>query len=196
MFSWIIEKKSRILEINDWNFVVENNFSEPLQIGQSIAHDWACMTITSFDLEKYSFFAMQETLNLTNFNTKKPWDFFNVERCIKLWDRLDWHMVSWHIDTVWEVSELVKNSDGSLWVYINYDKNFSKYIITKWSITINWTSLTIILDEPWKLWVSLIPITQEITNLWELKLWDKVNLEFDLVGKYIFKNSPHPKSFS
>lgn len=188
MFSWIIEKKSRIIDINNWNFTVENKFLEPLNIGQSIAHDWACMTLTSFDDEKYCFFAMEESLKLTNFSSKKVWDYFNIERCIKLWDRLDGHMVSGHVDTVWIVSNIVKNSDNSLVLEVEYDKNFSKYIIPKGSITINGTSLTIVLDEPWKLAVSLIPITQEMTNLWELKLWDKVNLEFDLVGKYIYKN--------
>lgn len=188
MFSWIIEQKAKILSLENWNFEIENTFKEPLQIGQSIAHDWACMTLTSWDEKSYKFFAMQETLKVTNFSTKKAWDFFNVERCVKVWDRLDWHIVSGHVDTVWTVSEIVKNPDSSIFLYISFDENFSKYIIPKWSITINWTSLTVVEDLPGKISVSLIPITQEITNLWALKAWDKVNLEFDIVGKYLFKN--------
>lgn len=188
MFSWIIEQKAKILSVENWNFEIENTFKEPLQIGQSIAHDGACMTLTSWNEKLYKFFAMQETLKVTNFSTKKAWDFFNVERCVKVWDRLDWHIVSGHVDTVWTVSEIVKNPDSSIFLYISFDENFSKYIIPKWSITINWTSLTVVEDLPGKISVSLIPITQEITNLWALKAWDKVNLEFDIVGKYLFKN--------
>ncbi len=189
MFSWIIEKKAKILAIDKWNFTVENVFDEPLQIGQSIAHDGACMTITSFDNKKYSFFAMEESLKLTNFSTKKLWDFFNVERCVKVWDRLDGHIVSGHIDITWEISKIIKNSDDSLEVFVNFSPDFSKYIIPKWSITINWVSLTIVQEWADFLSISLIPITQEITNLWTLKIWDKVNLEFDIVGKYIYKNN-------
>lgn len=189
MFSWIIERKAKILDVENWNFTIENVFNEPLQIGQSIAHDWACMTLTTFDNEKYTFFAMQESLKLTNFSTKKPWDFFNVERCVKVWERLDGHIVSWHIDTIWTITNIIKNSDNSLEVFVSFWENFSKYIIPKWSITINWVSLTIAKEWEDFLSVWLIPITQEITNLWNLKVWDKVNLEFDIVGKYIYKNN-------
>ena len=187
MFSWIIEQKAKILNINAWEFTITNTFKEPLVIGQSIAHDWACMTITSFDEEKYTFFAMQESLKLTNFENKKVWDYFNVERCLKIWDRLDWHMVSGHVDTVWIVQNIKKYDDNSIEIFIKYNTDFSKNLIPKWSITINWTSLTVVQDLPWELSVCLIPITQQITNLWDLKPNDKVNLEFDLVGKYLFK---------
>lgn len=188
MFSWIIEKKAKILEINNWNFTIENTFKDPLQIWQSIAHDGACMTLTGLTPEKYTFFAMEESLKLTNFFTKKTWDYFNVERCVKVWDRLDWHIVSGHVDTIWIVKNIKINDDNSWDLDVSYDSNFSKYIVPKWSITINWTSLTIVNDLPWELRVCLIPLTQEITNLWNLKVWDQVNLEFDIIGKYIYKN--------
>lgn len=189
MFSWIIEKKAKILAIENWNFTVENVFNEPLKIGQSIAHDGACMSITSFDEKKYTFFAMEESLKKTNFSTKKPWDFFNIERCVKVWDRLDGHIVSGHIDTIWEVFKIIKNNDTSIEVFVNFPESFSKYIIPRWSITINWVSLTIVKESSDFLSVCLIPITQEITNLWNLKVWDKVNLEFDIVWKYILKQN-------
>jgi len=187
MFSWIIEQKAKILDIKSWLFTIENTFKEPLQVGQSIAHDWACMTIIQFDKEKYSFFSMQESLKITNFGTKKIWDYFNVERSLKIWDRIDWHFVSWHIDTIWTVDKLVINKDNSKIIYIKFDKKYANFIIKKWSITINWVSLTIV-DE-WEdfLSVSLIPLTQEITNLWDLEVWNKVNLEFDMMWKYINK---------
>lgn len=189
MFSWIIEKKAKILNIEGGIFTVENTFKDELQIGQSIAHDWACMTLTSWNSDKYSFFAMEESLKVTNFYTKKAWDSFNVERCVKVWDRLDGHIVSGHVDTIWEISEIIKNSDSSIEIFVKFPENFSKYIIPKWSITINWTSLTIVKEGIDYLSVSLIPITQEITNLWTLQVWDMVNLEFDIIGKYIIKNN-------
>jgi riboflavin synthase len=187
MFSWIIEQKATILDIKNWVFEVENTFGEIPTIWQSIAHDWACMTITNATLEKYSFFAMQESLSVTNFHTKKIWDYFNVERSLKVWDRIDWHFVTWHIDTVWNIDKIIINDDKSKIIYTKFDEKYTNFIIKKWSITINWVSLTIV--DAWNdyLSVSLIPLTQEITNLWILKVWDIVNLEFDMMWKYISK---------
>lgn len=189
MFSGIIESKAKILKRDGWLFTVENTFKEPLVIGQSIAHDGACMTVTEWDSEKYSFFVMQESLNVTNFQYKKDWEYFNIERCVKVGDRIDGHIVSGHIDTIWEISKLEKWDDGSLQVFVQFDEKYSKYVIPKGSITINGTSLTVVKE--WKDFLSvwLIPLTQEVTNLWMLQVWDKVNLEFDLVGKYIFKQN-------
>lgn len=187
MFSWIIENKARILDIKDGLFSVENTFDEILSIWQSVAHDGACMTITRADKDSYSFFAMQESLKITNFWKKEIGDYFNVERSIKVWDRVDGHFVSGHIDTTGKVSKLIKNTDGSLILGIDFDKEYDNFIIKKWSITINGVSLTIVDESNWFLSVSLIPLTQEITNLWDLKIWDTVNLEFDMMGKYIHK---------
>ena len=187
MFSWIIEQKAKILDIKNWLLTVENTFDEIPTIWQSIAHDWACMTITEAKKESYSFFSMEESLKITNFWNKKNWDYFNVERSIKVWDRIDWHFVSWHIDTTWIINKIIKNNDNSLIVYVNFDKKYNDFVIKKWSITINWVSLTIVEEWIWFLSVSLIPLTQEITNLWDLKIWDNVNLEFDMIWKYISK---------
>lgn len=187
MFSWIIEQKAKILDIKDWIFTVENTFKESLHIGQSIAHDWACMTIIEFNKDYYKFFSMEESLKITNFWSKKIWDYFNVERSLKIWDRIDWHFVSWHIDTVWIVDKIIINGDSSKIIYIKFDKKYANFIIKKWSITINWVSLTIV--EEWVdfLSVSLIHLTQEITNLWTLEYWNEVNLEFDMMWKYMQK---------
>ena len=165
MFSWIIEHKATILDIKNWVFEVENTFNEIPIIWQSIAHDWACMTIIKASKEKYSFFAMEESLKITNFWTKKIWDYFNVERSLKVWDRIDWHFVTWHIDTIWKIDKIIVNNDRSKIIYTKFDEKYSNFIIKKGSITINWVSLTIV--EEWNdfLSVSLIPLTQEITNL-------------------------------
>lgn len=185
MFSWIIENKAKILSINEWKITVENIFSETLEIWQSIAHDWACMTITDFDDEKYTFFAMEESFKKTNFWEKKSWDFFNVERSLNFWWKVDGHFVTGHIDTTWIVKSIDKRSDWSWVYYISLDTKYNNNIIEKWSVSINWVSLTIV--ENWDDFfsVSLIPLTQEITNMWELEAWNRVNLEFDMMWKYI-----------
>lgn len=189
MFSGIIEKKAKILK-RDWGrFTVENTLGTDLKIGQSIAHDGACMTLESFDEESYSFFVMEESLKKTNYGDKKVWESFNVERCLKVDDRIDGHFVSGHVDTTGQVGLTETQADNSLILGVRFPKDFSHYTIDKWSITINGTSLTIMDRSPWYIAVSLIPLTQDWTNLWELQLGDSVNLEFDMLGKYILNKA-------
>ena len=185
MFSGIIEKQSKILNIDNGRFTMVNPFGNTLQIGQSIAHDGACMTVESFDAEKYSFFAMEESFSLTNFWNKNIWDSFNLERCLQVWERIDGHFVSGHIDTTGKVKSLTKNDDDSLIIEVTYNKDFSDLVVHKGSITLNGTSLTVTHHLPWELQVWLIPITQEMTNLWDISVWDSINMEFDMLGKYI-----------
>lgn len=187
MFSGIIQKKSKIISVDKWNFIVENNFDEMLEIWESIAHDGTCMTIIDFSKEKYSFFVMEESLKLTNFSEKKSWNYFNAERSMKLNDAVNWHFVTWHIDTIWTINQIIKNWDDSIEIFVWFPKKYENNIIDKWSITINWVSLTVCKNWENYLSVSIIPHTQEITNLWELKVWDNVNLEFDMIWKYINK---------
>ncbi len=187
MFSWIIRNKAKILEINNWNYTLENIFKKDLNLWISIAHDWACMTVTKSSPEKYSFFVMEESIKKTNFKNKKVWDYFNIEWSLKMSDTMDGHFVSWHVDTTWEVTKIIKNDDDSKYYYINFSEKYKNLIIEKWSITINWVSLTIVEDWNDYLSVSIIPLTQEITNIWDLEVWDIVNLEFDILGKYINK---------
>jgi riboflavin synthase len=185
MFSGIIEHKARILEKNNGIFRIENTFADTLIEWQSIAHDGACMTLTNITSEYYEFFTMKESLSVTNFEFKKVWGFFNVERCLKIWDRIDGHMVSGHIDTVWKVILIEIQADGSLLLGISYPNQYDSLVIKKWSITINGVSLTIVSLESWSITVSLIPLTQDWTNLWNSSIGDPVNIEFDMIGKYI-----------
>jgi riboflavin synthase len=145
------------------------------------------MTITSFDKDTYSFFTMEESLKITNFSQKKQWDFFNVEQSLRLNDAVNWHMVTWHIDTLWDVTDIIINSDQSIEIFVSFDSKYKNYIIDKWSVTINWVSLTVCKNWDNYLSVSVIPHTQDVTNLWELSIWNRVNLEFDMVWKYINK---------
>lgn len=187
MFSWIIEHQARILARNGGEFVIENTFDEPLVIGQSIAHDGACMTLTTWNADSYGFFVMEESLGVTNFWKKSTGDTFNVERSLKLWDRIDGHMVSGHVDTIWEVWMIEVLHDWSKILKILFDKKYNVLIIRKGSITINGVSLTIVEDGDGYLTVSLIPLTQEWTNLGTLEVADTVNLEFDMIAKYAQK---------
>ncbi|NVP17495.1 riboflavin synthase [Candidatus Gracilibacteria bacterium] len=187
MFSGIIENKARILDIDNGNFTVENIFKTPLKQGISVAHDGACMTIIDSDEKKYSFFVMQESIKKTNFKTKQIGDFFNVEGSLKLSDTMDGHFVSGHVDTTGIVEKIIENDDGSKYYFVKYDTKYNNLVIEKGSITINGVSLTVVEDAKDYLSVSIIPHTQTITNIGLLKVGDTVNLEFDILGKYINK---------
>ena len=185
MFTWIIETKTEIIARDGGRFTLKNPFSWELKLGQSIAHDGACMTIESFNDGTYTIFMMEESLNKTHFSEKKVWDMINIERCLKVDDRIDGHFVSGHIDTIWEVNLLDKKWDGSLIVWVSFAKEHDIYTIVKGSIALNWVSLTVVDKSEWYISVSLIPLTQDWTNLGEIKIWDKINIEFDMLGKYI-----------
>lgn len=189
MFTGIVESKAKILSVKNWHFEVENSFQEPLKVGQSIAHDGACMTLEKITKKSYSFFVMEESLGKTNFWTKNIWDFFNVERCLQVGDRIDGHFVSGHIDTTGKIIKTLKKKDDSLFIFIEFPKKFRKFLIEKWSVTINWVSLTVVDLTVTSLSISLIPLTQKMTNLWILKKNDIVNLEFDMLGKYILNKT-------
>jgi len=190
MFSGIVIWKAKIFDISWWTFVVENTFdTQELSVWCSIAHDGACMTITSFSKETYSFFAMQESLSKTNFWQKKAWETFNVEQCIRYGDRVDWHFVTGHIDTTWTVKSTHIATDWSMELVILYPQAFNPYIISKWSIAINGVSLTVVQDDIDSFSVRLIPITQELTNLWTLTKNHTVNLEYDMLAKYAYKHA-------
>ncbi len=185
MFTGIIEKKSKILKIEDSRFTVENCFRDELKLGQSVAHDGACMTLEKIKDGSYSFFVMEESFKKLNFHAKRVWEYFNTERSLKADDRIDGHFVSGHIDTTGEIITYERLDDNSLILGVSFAKEHSKYTIEKWSIALNWVSLTIIDVSSWYISVSLIPLTQDWTNLWDLKLWDLINIEFDMLGKYI-----------
>jgi riboflavin synthase len=201
MFTGIIEKKGHILDIHQGVFTIENPFSdtEKLVLWQSISHDGACMTITDIGnawrktgRPYYSFFTMEESWKQTNFWSKNIGNSFNVERAMIYGQRVDGHMVSGHIDTTAEIYEISKNSDDSRNVNIQLSPEDEKYCIYKGSIAINGVSLTVAEIKQVKgiylLTVCLIPYTREHTNLSSLNVWDIVNVEFDMAGKYILNS--------
>lgn len=187
MFSGIIKNSAQILEKKWGNFTVENILGREIIVWESISHNGACMTITWGNSEVYSFFVMQESLDKTSLWEKKAWDLLNIETSLKMSDSLDGHFVSGHIDTTWKIIKIIENTDTSKYYFIQYDEKFHNLIIEKWSITVNGVSLTVVADNPDNFSISVIPLTQKITNIWDLKIWDTVNLEFDIFAKYINK---------
>ena len=189
MFTWIIESTAPILAINGSEFTVQNMFLEPVEIGQSIAHDGACMTVTGITDETYTFFAMEESLKKTNFWRKRVGDLFNVERCLQIGDRLDGHFVTGHIETMAEIEHIQIHDDGSRTIQISYNELYDQLVVDKWSIAINGVSLTVVEVTTGWCTIWLIPHTLAATNLWKLELGWIVNVEFDLLAKYAQKKA-------
>jgi riboflavin synthase len=191
MFSGIIEQLGQVIKIekdkSNIHFTITNPFEEAIYIDQSIAHNGCCLTVVSIDNEAktYVVTAIDETLNKTNLGS---WDIgtkVNLERCIKADSRLDGHFVQGHVDSKIQCIK-VEDKNGS-WEYtFTLPRNYAHLVVDKGSIAINGTSLTLILDEDiTKLKVAIIPYTYEHTNFHQLKAMDYVNVEFDILGKYI-----------
>lgn len=186
MFSWIVEVKSKILSINWKVFEIENRFSD-LRLWDSIAHDWVCLTVFEITDNSYKVEVMPETLDKTNLGTKRVWDFLNIERPVKVWWRLDGHIVQWHVDDKWQLKKIVKDQNSYI-LHISYPKVLWEYLVKKWSVCLNWVSLTIVDVDDNVLLVSIVSHTWSVTNLSDISIWDQVNIETDILAKYLVKN--------
>lgn len=195
MFTGIVENIGFVKEIRknqeNIDFVIESDLAQELKIDQSIAHNGCCLTVVEILPEnQYVVTAIKETLNKTNLSEWKISDAVNLERCTQVGGRLDGHIVQGHIDLVGSVEE-IQNLEGSYKIKISYsfppDGAFFT-LVPQGSITINGISLTVAEDiEKGLFSVAIIPYTWEHTNMKFLKKGDKVNLEFDILGKYLFK---------
>lgn len=188
MFTGIIEDlgvvKALEEEKGNLHITVESQISSELKIDQSVAHNGVCLTVVSKTASNYKVTAIGETLAKTNLNHLKPGDQVNLERAMKLGNRLDGHMVQGHVDQI-GICERIIEENGS-WIFtISYDESPGNITIEKGSITINGISLTVINSEINRFSVAIIPYTYEHTNLKVLKQGTEVNLEFDVLGKYI-----------
>ena len=188
MFTGIIEEVGTIAAIEkdaeNIHFTVQAGMTPELKIDQSVAHNGCCLTVVDISNDTYKVTAIQETLNKTNLKDWRVGSKVNLERCMQLGGRLDGHIVQGHVDTVGECVE-IENRDGS-WVFtIRY--NSTDVTVEKGSITINGTSLTVVDSKDNEFSVHIIPYTYEHTNFHTLKVGDKVNLEFDIIGKYVAK---------
>lgn len=188
MFTGIIEEVGQIVEINEdksnLNIYVSALMTSELKIDQSVAHNGVCLTVVAVNDNSYLVTAIQETLEKSNLGNLKVGDPVNLERGMKLGARLDGHLVQGHVDQT-AACVNVKEENGS-WVYtFNYDLALGNMTIEKGSITINGVSLTVINSEINSFSVAIIPYTYEHTTFKELEKGDTVNLEFDVIGKYV-----------
>lgn len=189
MFTGIIEQlgeiKNIVREGGNLHITVEAEMTPELKIDQSLAHNGICLTVVSIAKNTYTVTAIQETLDKTNLGDLNLGDLVNLERCMKMGGRLDGHIVQGHVDKT-AVCTNVKTEDGS-WVFsFEYSKNnASEITVEKGSITVNGTSLTVVDSKDNGFSVCIIPYTYHNTCFKNLKKGDKVNLEFDIIGKYV-----------
>lgn len=196
MFSGIIETIATLRNIekegSNIHFTLESEYTHELKIDQSVAHNGVCLTVTSIDGNTYSVTAIEETLRLTNLGNLTVGDEVNFERCIRMNDRLDGHIVQGHVDGVAMVQS-VSDRDGSWEFTFELGSDFTdinghapeKLIIHKGSITINGTSLTVTHVTGRTFGVAIIPYTYEHTNFHTFQVGDFVNIELDVLGKYV-----------
>jgi len=190
MFTGIIEAfgvvKNLVKDGGNLHITLESKMASELKIDQSVAHNGVCLTVVSCEAKNYTVTAIQETLIKSNLGLLKLGDHINLERAMKLGNRLDGHMVQGHVDQTAKCIGL-DNQKGS-WVYsFDYDVDQSNITIEKGSITVNGVSLTVINSKKNQFSVAIIPYTYENTNFHKLNIDEMVNLEFDLIGKYITK---------
>jgi riboflavin synthase len=188
MFTGIIEAVGEVTktEVQGSNrvFWIRSRLSAELKIDQSLSHNGACLTIEEIQGTEHRVTAVQETLEKTDLGDWQVGDRVNLERCLMLNGRLDGHMVQGHVDTVGYLIEK-KDMQGSWQFSFRFPSEFSTLMIEKGSITVNGISLTAFNISDQGFTVAIIPYTYEHTNLSDLQANDKVNLEFDMIGKYI-----------
>ncbi|SFN47880.1 riboflavin synthase alpha chain [Bizionia echini] len=190
MFTGIIEDIGNIqqLEKEDQNLhiTVSSNITSELKIDQSVAHNGICLTVVKIDGKNYTVTAIDETIKKTNISNLQVGDSVNLERAMKLGARLDGHMVQGHVDQTAECTH-VEEASGS-WVFtFKYDETLNNITIEKGSITINGVSLTVVNSKKNSFSVAIIPYTFKHTNFNTFKVGTIVNLEFDVIGKYVSK---------
>jgi riboflavin synthase len=193
MFSGIIESLGQVEKVesdgSNLHFYISCDFIDEVYIDQSIAHDGVCLTVVEIILEKalYKITAIEETLHLTSLKNWEIGTLVNIERCLKAGDRLDGHFVQGHVDTTTRCID-IEEREGSWYFSFELGDKYKSLVVNKGSITINGISLTAILDEVNNaVKVAIIPYTFEHTNFKRLRKGDIVNLEFDILGKYVLR---------
>lgn len=188
MFTGIIESFGTIKKITkegtNVHFDIDSSLTSELKIDQSLAHDGVCLTVVETKPDTYRVTAIDETLQKTNLAEWVKGKKVNLERCMASNGRYDGHIVQGHVDQVGVVKK-VEDENGSWLFDIEYDPTLGNVTVEKGSITINGTSLTCFNSGLGKFSVAIIPYTYEHTNFHQLKVGDLVNLEFDIIGKYI-----------
>jgi riboflavin synthase len=190
MFTGIIETLGFVQEIkkdkDNLHITLASSITDELQIDQSVAHNGICMTVVAINKNLYTVTAIGETVKKTNISYWKTGDIVNLERAMKLGDRLDGHIVQGHVDQIGNCITALE-TNGSWYYTFEYDETIKNITIEKGSITVNGVSLTVVDSRNNQFSVAIIPYTYENTNFKSFEVGTKVNLEFDLIGKYISK---------
>ena len=188
MFTGIIETlgtvKNIVKEQGNVHLTIESSITKELKVDQSVAHNGVCLTVVNINNNEYTVTAIKETLDKTNIGQLKTSGIVNLERAMKLGDRLDGHIVQGHVDET-GICKSVKDENGSTVYTFEYISNKNNVTIEKGSITINGVSLTVVNSTKSGFSVAIIPYTWENTTFKTLQVGDTVNLEFDVIGKYV-----------
>ncbi|RCU44953.1 riboflavin synthase [Chryseobacterium lacus] len=180
----IVEKKE--IQGSNIHFTLSCPFTDELKIDQSLAHDGCCLTVVNISGTEYTVTAIDETLAKTNLFSWEPGTEVNLERCTKVGGRLDGHIVQGHVDKTGEIIA-IRNKEGSYLITVSYSAEGDFVTVPQGSVTVNGISLTVAESDENRFSVAIIPYTWEHTNLRNLKIGDRVNIEFDIIGKYIAK---------
>ena len=188
MFTGIVETFGEVIalkrEQDNLDLQIRSNFTNELKIDQSVAHNGVCLTVVAINNDVYTVTAIKETLNKTNLNDLQVGDLVNLERGMKVGDRLDGHIVQGHVDQKATCIAIVE-TEGSWKFTFKYDSSLNNITIEKGSITVNGVSLTIVDSKRDEFSVAIIPYTYEHTNFKNFKEGSIINLEFDVIGKYV-----------
>ena len=192
MFTGIIESTGTIQEIRredtNLHFTIASPISDELKNDQSISHDGVCLTVVKKSSGQHTVTAVAETLERSSLGTWVEDRKVNLERCLKVGDRLDGHMVQGHVDTTAQCFEVL-NAEGS-WIFsFMYPVEYEDLIVPKGSIAVNGVSLTVVNPTPGQFSVAIIPYTYEHTNFHSIEAGTTVNIEFDILGKYILQHA-------
>jgi riboflavin synthase len=188
MFTGIIETTGKVVGLTknsgNLDLIITSPISQQLSIDQSVSHDGVCLTVVEINGDTHRVTAIDETLKKTNLNFLQKGDTVNLERCMKIGDRLDGHIVQGHVDQTAECKS-VQEQDGS-WLYqFRYAPSRNNMIVEKGSICVNGISLTAFEAEGDTFKVAIIPYTYQHTNIHQIQKGSFVNLEFDVIGKYV-----------
>lgn len=188
MFTGIIETLGEVtrLEKEDTNLhiTLKSDITNELKIDQSLAHNGVCLTVVAIDGDEYTVTAIKETIDKSNIGDLKVNDLVNLERAMKLGARLDGHIVQGHVDTTGVCTNIVDENGSTVYTF-NYSDNPEHITIEKGSITVNGVSLTVVNSQKTGFSVAIIPYTKTNTTFQSLKVGDRINLEFDVIGKYV-----------
>lgn len=188
MFTGIIEELGKVIRLDNdqgnLHLTISSKLTPELKIDQSISHNGICLTVVAIDKNEYTVTAIKETIAKTNIGFLEVGETINIERAMKLGDRLDGHIVQGHVDQT-GICTGIKDENGSWRFTFEYDATLGNVTIEKGSITIDGTSLTVVDSKNNSFSVAIIPYTYEHTRFKDYKIGTIVNLEFDVIGKYV-----------